>query len=116
MATNSQLPLPVNTAAVSSALSPSYTIMGSNPTASPYLTVAPNGASQWSSGMSVTGAVTASDVVIDGVSMKQTIKAISERLAILVPDFALMEKYAALKEAYDHYKTLEALCKDEPNV
>ena len=34
---------------------------------------------------------------------------INERLAILVPDPAKLEKYAALKKAYEHYKTLEEL-------
>jgi hypothetical protein len=35
---------------------------------------------------------------------------ISNRLAILQPDPAKLEHFAALKKAYEHYKTLEALC------
>jgi hypothetical protein len=107
--------IPPVTATVVSPPSPVYTIAASN-TASTYLTVNSAGSAQWSSGMSVTGAVTASDVVIDGVSMKENIKAINERLAILVPDLALMEKYTALKELYDQYKMMEALCRDNKNV
>jgi hypothetical protein len=35
---------------------------------------------------------------------------ISKRLAILVPDPDKLEHFEALKKAYNHYKTLEALC------
>jgi len=38
--------------------------------------------------------------------------AIQDRLAILAPKPELLEKYEALKQAYDHYKMLEALCMD----
>ena len=37
-----------------------------------------------------------------------------ERLAILVPDPVKMEKFEALKKAYDHYKLMEKLCQEEP--
>jgi hypothetical protein len=37
-----------------------------------------------------------------------------QRLAILVPDPAKLEKFEALKKAYEHYKTMESLCFDEP--
>ena len=57
----------------------------------------------------VAGAMTAGDVIIDGVSLKESIKSINERLAILTPDLEKLEKYASLKQAYDHYKMLEAL-------
>jgi len=53
--------------------------------------------------------MTADDVIIDGVSLKESIKSINERLAILTPDLEKLEKYASLKQAYDHYKMLEAL-------
>jgi hypothetical protein len=39
-------------------------------------------------------------------SMMETVK---ERLLILTPNFELHEKYPALKEAYEHYKVLEAM-------
>jgi hypothetical protein len=35
---------------------------------------------------------------------------IEKRLAILTPDPAKLEHFEALQKAYDHYKTLEALC------
>ena len=50
-----------------------------------------------------------SDVVIDGISMKEAMTSIMDRLSILQPDPAKLEKYAALKKAYDHYKMLERL-------
>lgn len=69
-------------------------------------------------GMVVHGTMKADDVEVDGVSVKemmQTMKVMQERLAILVPDPAKLEKFAALKAAYDHYKLLEALCTDPEN-
>jgi hypothetical protein len=39
-------------------------------------------------------------------TMMETVK---ERLLILAPNFELHEKYPALKEAYEHYKVLEAM-------
>lgn len=50
------------------------------------------------------------DVKIKGVSIVKTLEDINKRLAILVPDPKKLEHFAALKKAYDHYKTLEALC------
>lgn len=38
---------------------------------------------------------------------------IEERLLIIQPDQELMKKYPALKEAYDHYKLIEALVNDK---
>jgi hypothetical protein len=55
------------------------------------------------------GKIAAEDVVIDGVSMKEQIEAINKRLAILIPDPELLAEYETLREAYEHYKTLEAL-------
>lgn len=55
------------------------------------------------------GTVTCKDLVMDGVSVKETLEKISDRLTILIPDPEKLEKYAALKEAYDHYKLMEAL-------
>lgn len=55
----------------------------------------------------------AGDVRIGGVSVLETIRAIQDRLSILVPDPDKLEKYEALKQAYEHYKTLEALCMEE---
>jgi len=41
--------------------------------------------------------------------VKERLKTIEDRLAILVPDPEKLEKWEALKEAYDHYKSLEGL-------
>ena len=62
-------------------------------------------------GLSVNGdAEFDGDVKIKGVSITNTLEDIQKRLAILVPDPAKLEHFEALKKAYDHYKTLEALC------
>jgi len=50
------------------------------------------------------------DILIKGRSLKEFMEKMEERLAILVPDPAKLEHFEALKRAYDHYKTLEALC------
>jgi len=52
-------------------------------------------------------------IKINGKDLAETLKAVQDRLNILVPDPALLEKYQALQQAYEHYKTLEALCVDE---
>ncbi len=50
------------------------------------------------------------DVKIKGRSLEKMLQKIEDRLAILQdPDPAKLEKYAALKKAYEHYKTLERL-------
>jgi hypothetical protein len=63
-------------------------------------------------GLTVTGSTEFhGPVSINGAELAQTLQQIQDRLAILIPDPAKLEKYEALKEAYDHYKTLEALLK-----
>ena len=54
------------------------------------------------------------DIKIDGQSLKEFMKKMEQRLAILVPDPKKLEKFEALKKAYEHYKTMESLCFDEP--
>jgi len=54
------------------------------------------------------------DLKIDGQSLKEFMKKMEQRLAILVPDPKKLEKFEALKKAYEHYKTMESLCFDEP--
>jgi hypothetical protein len=69
-------------------------------------------------GLVVHGTMQADDVEVDGVSVKEmmlTMKVMQERLAILIPDPKKLEKFAALKESYNHYKLLEALCTDPEN-
>jgi hypothetical protein len=50
------------------------------------------------------------DVKIKGVSILETLNKIEKRLSILRPDPEKLEHFDALKKAYEHYKTLEALC------
>jgi hypothetical protein len=52
---------------------------------------------------------------VGGVNIVDMLAKIQERLLILVPNPDRLEKYEALKMAYEHYKTLEALCVEESN-
>jgi hypothetical protein len=49
------------------------------------------------------------DIIVQGKSMKAWMDAVEQRLCILEPKPELLEKYQSLKQAYDHYKTLEAI-------
>ena len=53
------------------------------------------------------------DIKIGDQSLKEFMQTVSDRLAILTPDPAKLEKFAALKAAYDHYKMLEALINED---
>jgi hypothetical protein len=53
------------------------------------------------------------DLVINGVKLSSILNGITDRLAILQPRPELLEKYANLREAYEHYKTLEALLHED---
>lgn len=55
------------------------------------------------------------DLIIDGSSIKDTLTKINQRLLILQPKAEDLEKYQALKNAYEHYKMLEALCFGDKN-
>lgn len=48
-----------------------------------------------------------------GGKMRERLEAIEARLNILVPDPKKLEKFEALKKAYEHYKHLEKLCEIE---
>jgi hypothetical protein len=50
------------------------------------------------------------DIVLDGISLRDTITKLQDRLAILQPKPEHLEQFEALRQAYDHYKMLEALC------
>jgi hypothetical protein len=50
-----------------------------------------------------------SDILVQGKSIKVWMESVEKRLAILQPNPELQEKYSALQEAYNHYKTLESL-------
>lgn len=51
-------------------------------------------------------------VKLNGVDLGKLLEKIEDRLAILVPDPNKLEKFEALKRAYEHYKVLEALCEE----
>ena len=53
------------------------------------------------------------DIKIDGKSLKAFMDKMEERLAILVPNPDKLEKFEALKKAYEHYKLMEKLCQEE---
>jgi len=50
------------------------------------------------------------DLKIGNASLKDFMTKMEQRLAILVPDPEKLEKFEALKKAYEHYKTMESLC------
>ena len=49
------------------------------------------------------------DIFVQGKSMKAWMESVEKRLSILEPKSELLEKYSALQNAYDTYKTLESL-------
>ena len=49
------------------------------------------------------------DIIVQGKSMKAWMEGVEQRLCILEPKPELLEKYTALRQAYEHYKTLEAI-------
>lgn len=55
------------------------------------------------------------NLTVNGSNISEILAKIQDRLAILVPDPVRLDKYEALKQAYEHYKVLEALCVEETN-
>lgn len=55
------------------------------------------------------------DIKWKGRSLGTMLETIEARLSILQPDTAKLEKFEALKKAYEHYKLMEKLCHDDPN-
>ena len=49
------------------------------------------------------------DIFVQGKSMKAWMDAVEQRLCILDPKPELLAKYESLRQAYEHYKTLEAI-------
>lgn len=50
------------------------------------------------------------------IKVAETLEMILKRLLIVEADFQKMEKYPALKEAYDNYKLIETLVSGEDNT
>lgn len=53
------------------------------------------------------------DIKIGNKSLKDFISKMEDRLAILQPAPEKLEKFEALKKAYEHYKLMEKLCQEE---
>ena len=53
------------------------------------------------------------DIKIGEKSLVDTLTKIEDRLAILTPDLKKLEKFEALKKAYEHYKLMEKLCQED---
>ena len=97
---------------------PTYSGIG---TAGSFLTSAGSNGTSWtttsigngtsnSGSLQVTGdAEFEGDIKWKGRSLGKMLEGIEDRLAILQPDPAKLEKFEALKKAYDHYKLLEKL-------
>jgi hypothetical protein len=49
------------------------------------------------------------DIFVQGKSMKAWMEKVEQRLCILEPKPELLAKYESLRQAYEHYKTLEAI-------
>ena len=56
------------------------------------------------------------DILINEQSLSEWMQAVDKRLSILRPNTELQEKYSALEEAYNHYKTLESLLYESENT
>lgn len=53
--------------------------------------------------------INAGEIRIHNISLLEHLEKIEERWLILRPDPKLLEKHEALRQAYEHYKLLEAL-------
>lgn len=53
------------------------------------------------------------DIKFKGKSLQELFSKIEDRLAILQPDPKKLEKYEALRKAYEHYKLMEKLIGEE---
>jgi hypothetical protein len=99
------------------------TTAGFNGTSGQYLTSGGTGNAVWNTSpwtisstssnpnsLNVTGdAEFEGDIKWKGRNLGKLLEKIEDRLAILTPDPAKLEKYEALKKAYDHYKLMEKL-------
>jgi hypothetical protein len=112
-------PLPPITVGAGTPTSGSY-VISTGGTGVPWATTSPNvNVGSWSSigtigtnpGLSVSGdAEFKGNIKWKGRDLGKLLEKIEDRLAILTdPDPKKLEKHAALKKAYDHYKLLEKL-------
>jgi hypothetical protein len=53
------------------------------------------------------------DIKFKGRSLEELFSKIEDRLSILQPDPAKLEKYEALRKAYEHYKLMEKLVSND---
>ena len=51
--------------------------------------------------------ITDSDIEIEGLSLKQTLQTLNERLAVMIPNPALEKEFEELKKCGDEYRRLE---------
>ena len=99
---------------------PAYTFKGAQGSSGSIFTTSGSNGSSWSTApnpscLQVTGdAEFDGDIKWKGRSLGTMIATIEERLSILQPDPAKLEKFEALKKAYEHYKLMEKLCYDDP--
>ena len=99
--------------------SSSYTI-GSTGSSGQFYTSTGTGGHNWNNPptVNITGTgidmAAGTDITVGGKSLKEFMNKMEERLAILIPDPAKLEKFAALKKAYEHYKLMESLCQEQP--
>lgn len=52
-----------------------------------------------------------SDIIVKGKNLTDRLEAIEQRLCIVLPDLEKLEKFQALRVAYEQYKLVDALCK-----
>lgn len=89
--------------------------VGASSTSGQVLTVANGTSASWANNTKMTahGELNIegdnADIVVNGVRLSETLKAINDRLSILQINPELHSKYDNLRQAYEHYKTLEAL-------
>jgi hypothetical protein len=87
----------------------SYVLNGSNGTWASNVTTSPTQATLDVSGNAdIKGKLT-----VQGKDIGKILESIEKRLAILTPNPDKLEKFEALRKAYDHYKLLEALCYED---
>jgi hypothetical protein len=81
----------------------------------PYITTGTGGLSNYGTvHISGTNPTIATDKVkIDLNELGELINVLKERFLVITPNFEKMEKYQALKKAYDHYKLIESMLGEE---